>query len=46
MKASELKQLIREEIRRVLESSEDIASLVQKHYNDDKFETRKAGRQE
>lgn len=46
MKASELKQLIREEIRRVLESNEDIASLVQKHYNDDKFETQKAVRQE
>jgi hypothetical protein len=48
MKKSELKQIIKEEIVRalVLESNEDIASLVKKHYNDDKFETQKAVRQE
>ena len=46
MKKSELQQIIKEEISKVLESNEDIASLAKKHYSDDKFETRKAVRQE
>jgi hypothetical protein len=46
MKKSELKKLIKEEISKVLEANEDIASLVKKHWNKNKLKTQNLVSQE